>query len=76
MNGNCSTMTDQELETTFFGQGKHQQMRAIEICDGCPITDLCTKQAEGMAVVKNGKVVAGAWGVFGGKAYRDGKIIR
>lgn len=72
----CQTLTHAELEVTFFGQGKHQQTKAIAMCEGCPFKSNCTDIAESMAVIKNGEIVDGAWGVFGGKAYRAGVVVR
>lgn len=72
----CQTLSHAELEVTFFGQGKHQQNKAIAMCQGCPFMDDCRSIAEDMTVMKNGKIVDGAWGVFGGKAYRAGVVVR
>lgn len=73
---NCTKLSYAELEVTFFGQGKHQQNAAIKLCSGCPFTKQCETIAEEMVVMKDGKVMDGAWGVFGGKAYRAGKVVR
>lgn len=72
----CTELSHAELEVTFFGQGKHQQNKAIEMCAGCPFTKKCTEIAEEMTVIENGRIMNGAWGVFGGKAYRAGKVVR
>lgn len=77
VNGNCFGLTPDELEVTVFGQGKHQQLKAIALCENCPIAKRCTRIAENMAVIgREGDIVDGAWGVFGGKAYRAGRIVR
>lgn len=68
MNGNCSSLTPAELEVTVFGQGKHQQLQAIAMCQGCPIKNECSEIAL--------ELDDQAWGVFGGKAYRAGVVVR
>lgn len=63
----CMNLTPEELEVTFFGQGKNQQLKAIELCKDCPLKAQCLDIA-----MQQGD----AWGVFGGHAFRDGEIVR
>jgi len=67
MKGNCYGLTTAELEVTVFGQGKHQQAKAIAMCADCPIKAQC---------LEIGETTEDAWGVFGGVAFRDGKKVQ
>ncbi len=62
---NCQTLTIEEVDSTFFGQGKNQQLKAIAICKNCSVKRECAELVQ-----------ADTWGVFGGHAYRDGELIR
>ena len=64
---NCQTLTADELDNTFFGSGKKQQLKAIAICQTCPVKREC------LQIAKN---QGDAWGVFGSYAFRDGTIVR
>lgn len=63
----CQKLTAAELEVTFFGQGKNQQLKAIAMCKDCPLRNECLEIA-----MEQGD----AWGVFGSYAFRDGEIVR
>lgn len=65
---NCSSLSIAEVDQTFFGQGKRQQEAAIKICQGCPLTQECTNIAKSLG--------DNAVGVFGGKSYKNGKVVR
>lgn len=67
VHGNCASLTTAELEVTVFGQGKHQQAKAIAMCADCPIKAQC---------LEIGKQTPNAWGVFGSYAFRDGIVVR
>ena len=62
----------------MFGGGKRQREAARAVCAPCPKRnrDTCTRIAESLQILgKQGEIVDGATGTFGGKSWREGIII-
>jgi len=78
--GNCQSLTLEESDKLFFGQGHHQKAQARVICTDCAIMDVCAAQAKIRVTEQRatGVYVAEAprtYGTFAGVTYRDGKVI-
>lgn len=72
----CQNLSFEELDQTFFGRGKKQQDEAIAICQTCEFMQKCRENADASTVTKNGKIIDGETGVFGGQVYKFGVVIR
>jgi hypothetical protein len=72
------TVPCQGTNVDMFGGGKHQRAAARAVCAPCPkrARDTCTRIAESLQVLgKQGEIVDGATGTFGGKSWKMGVII-
>jgi hypothetical protein len=62
----------------FAGGGKRQREAARAVCGTCPMAarKTCERIAESLQVLgKDGRIVDGATGTFGGLSWREGVII-
>lgn len=72
------TVPCQGTDVDMFGGGKHQRAAARAVCATCPTVavNACELIAESLQVLgRDGDIVDGATGTFGGKSWKMGKII-